>query len=155
MPKKNRHTLLVLFYYVVIKCLRLSAVSTLSDAIGLSPRNVVRLFKSASDIVRSSLAIHSSANELLTTFTPVKSSTTRSFCSIVWSSCSRTRFPRGRVPRFSPYSLKLNVTIIPLIQNVTWWRKERTTPDLSIVKRLGGSGGAKVQLISLLNKING
>ena len=56
--------------------------------------------------------MHSSANELLTTFTPVKSRTTRSFCSINGSRLSRTRCPKGRVPKFSPYCIKLNVTII-------------------------------------------
>ena len=34
----------------------------------------------------------------------------------VVSNCSRTRLPNGRVPKFSPYSLKLNVTIIPPIR---------------------------------------
>ena len=98
------------------RCRRRRAVRTLSEAMGLSPRKVVLLFNSESGMVSSSLAIHSSANELLTTFTPVKSRTTHSFCSIIGSSCSRTRFPKGRVPRFSPYSLKLNITIIPSIR---------------------------------------
>ena len=100
----------------MVKCLRRSAVSTLSLAMGFSPLNVVRLLNSASGISSNSLAIHSSANELLTTFTPVKSSTTQLFCSISGSNCSRTRLPNGRVPKFSPYSLKLNVTIIPPIR---------------------------------------
>ena len=65
--------------YAVVKCLRRRAVSTHSDAIGLSPLNVVRLLSSVSDICSNNLAIHSSANELLTTFTPVKSRTTRYF----------------------------------------------------------------------------
>lgn len=84
----------------MVRCLRLSAVNTLSEAMGLRPRKVVRLFNSASDISSSNLAIHSSANELLTTSTPVKSSTTHSFCSIKGSNCSRTRLPKGRVPKF-------------------------------------------------------
>ena len=102
--------------YTVTRCRLWRAVSTLSDAIGFKPRKVVRLFNSESGIVSNSLAIHSSANELLTTFTPIKSSTTRSSCSNNGINCSRTRFPNGRVPRFSPYSLKLNVTITPLIR---------------------------------------
>ena len=96
----------------IVKCRRWRAVSTLSEATGFRPRKVVRLFRSASDIESSNLAIHSSANELLTTLTPVKSSTTRSFCSIIGNKSSRTRLPNGRVPKFSPYSLKLNVTTI-------------------------------------------
>ena len=80
--------------YAVVKCLRRRAVSTHSDAIGLSPLNVVRLLSSVSDICSNNLAIHSSANELLTTFTPVKSRTTRSFCSINGSRLSRTRCPK-------------------------------------------------------------
>ena len=28
---------------------------------------------------------------------------------------------------------------------ISWWYKNKTTPDLSIVKRLGGSGGAKLR----------
>ena len=98
--------------YAIIKCLRLSAVSTLSVAIGFRPRKVVRLFNSVNDITSNNFAMHSSANELLTTFTPVKSNITQSFCSISGCNNSRTRFPKGRVPKFSPYSLKLNVTIV-------------------------------------------
>ena len=102
--------------YVIVRCLRRSAVNTLSEAIGFRPRKVVRLFSSVSDITSNNFAIHSSANELLTTLTPVKSSTTRSFCSINGCNDSRTRLPKGRVPKFSPYSLKLNITIVPLIR---------------------------------------
>ena len=101
--------------YAIVKWRRWRAVSTLSEAMGFRPRKVVRAFKSASGIERSNLAMHSSANELLTTFTPVKSSTTRSFCSIIGNKSSRTRLPNGRVPRFSPYSLKLNVTTVKLV----------------------------------------
>ena len=102
--------------YAIVRCLRRSAVNTLSEAIGFRPRKVVRLFSSASDITSNNFAIHSSANELLTTLTPVKSSTTRSFCSINGCNDSRTRLPKGRVPKYSPYSLKLNITIAPLIR---------------------------------------
>lgn len=102
--------------YAIVRCLRRSAVGTLSEAIGFSPRKVVRLFSSASDITSNNFAIHSSANELLTTFTPVKSSTTRPFCSINGYKDSRTRLPKGRVPKFSPYSLKLKVTIVQSIR---------------------------------------
>ena len=28
---------------------------------------------------------------------------------------------------------------------ISWWYKNKLTPDLSIVKRLGGSGGAKIR----------
>ena len=101
--------------YAIVKWRRWRAVSTLSEAMGFRPRKVVRAFKSASGIERSNLAMHSSANELLTTFTPVKSSTTRSFCSIIGNKSSRTRLPNGRVPKFSPYSLKLNVTTVKLV----------------------------------------
>ena len=48
--------------YINVKCLRRSAVSTLSEAIGFRPRNVVRLFSSANDITSNNFAIHSSAN---------------------------------------------------------------------------------------------
>ena len=80
--------------YAIVKWRRWRAVSTLSEAMGFRPRKVVRAFKSASGIERSNLAMHSSANELLTTFTPVKSSTTRSFCSIIGNKSSRTRLPQ-------------------------------------------------------------
>ena len=111
---------LVLFGYLfpihaIVKWRRWRAASTLSEAMGFRPRKVVRLFRSAGDIESNNLAMHSSANELLTTFTPVKSSTTRSFCSIIGNKSSRTRLPNGRVPKFSPYSLKLNVTIVRLV----------------------------------------
>ena len=98
--------------YTITRCRLWSAVNTLSEATGFKPRNVVRFLSSESGMVSSNLAIHSSANELLTTFTPVKSRTTSSSCSNSGINCSRTRFPNGRVPRFSPYSLKLNITII-------------------------------------------
>ena len=65
------HTRYVFWYkefYTIIKCLRLSAVNTLSEAMGFKPRNVVRLFSSANDITSNNFAIHSSANELLTEF---------------------------------------------------------------------------------------
>ena len=39
-----------------------------------------------------------SAKELLTTSTPVKSSTTQSFCSIIGSNFSRACLPDWRVP---------------------------------------------------------
>ena len=109
------HLLQLFPIHAIVKWRRWRAVSTLSEAMGLRPRNVVRAFKSASDIESSNLAMHSSAKELLTTFTPVKSSTTRSFCSIIGNKTSRTRLPNGRVPKFSPYSLKLNVTIVRLV----------------------------------------
>lgn len=93
--------------YDIARCLRRSEVRTLSVAIGFSPLNVVRHFNSARFIVRSNFAIHSSAKELLTTSTPVKSRTTSSFCSIRGSNFYRTRLPSRRIPKFSPYSLKL------------------------------------------------
>ena len=102
--------------YAIVKWRRWRAVSTHSEAIGLRPRKVVRLFSSDKGIVSKSLAMHSSANELLTTFTPVKSSTTRSSCCNNGINCSRTRLPNGRVPKFSPNSIKLNVTIVLLIR---------------------------------------
>ena len=83
--------------YAVAKCLRRRAVSTHSAAIGFSHLNVVWLLSSVSVIWSNNLAMHSSANELLTTFTPVKSRTTRSFWSIIGNRLSRTRCPKGRV----------------------------------------------------------
>lgn len=56
--------------------LRWSATKTLRSAKGFKPRNVVRRFSSARGISSSSFAMHSSAKELDTTLTPVKSSTT-------------------------------------------------------------------------------
>ena len=50
-----------------------SATNTLRSAKGFKPRNVVRFFSSASGISSSSFAMHSSAKELDTTLTPVKS----------------------------------------------------------------------------------
>ena len=95
---------------------RRRAVRTLSEAKGLRPRKVVCAFSSASGMVISNLAIHSSANELLTTSTPEKSSTTRSSPSSSGINLSRTCSPNWRVPRFSPKSLKLNVTIVLKIE---------------------------------------
>ena len=110
------HLLQLFPIHAIVKWRRWRAVSTLSEAIGFRPRKVVRLFRSASDIESNNLAMHSSANELLTTLTPVKSSTTQSFCSIIGNKSSRTRLPNGRVPKFSPNSIKLNVTIVLLIR---------------------------------------
>ena len=109
------HLLHLFPIHAIVKWRRWRAVSTLSEAMGFRPRKVVRLFRSASDIESSNLAMHSSANELLTTLTPVKSSTTRSFCSIIGNKSSRTRLPNGHVPKYSPYSLKLNITIVRLV----------------------------------------
>ena len=68
--------------------LRCSATKTLLSANGFSPRKVVQRFNSDKGISKRSFAIHSSAKELETTFTPVKSKTTfspplisaKSFC---------------------------------------------------------------------------
>ena len=68
-------------YYRLLRCkyntlyLLWRATNTLRSANGLSPRNVVRRFNSSKGISKSNFAIHSSAKELDTTFTPVKSRT--------------------------------------------------------------------------------
>ena len=92
-----------------------SATSTLRSANGFSPRNVVRCFSSSKGISNRSLAIHSSAKELDTTLTPVKSRTTFSSPLMSGRSFCRSFCPMSRVPKSVPYSMNLNSTITFLI----------------------------------------
>ena len=106
----NFFIILTIENYAIDRWRRRRAVRTLSEAKGLRPQKVVCAFNSARDMVSSNLAMHSSANELLTTSTPVKSSTTRSSPSRSGISFSRACCPNWRVPKYLPKSIKLKVT---------------------------------------------
>lgn len=87
------------------------AIAIFLRAKSLTETNVVRCFNSSNDMNNKSFAKHSSAKEFETTSTPSKSNTTFSLVVISGSNCSLTRAPSCLVPKDSPISLNLNVTI--------------------------------------------
>ena len=92
----------VKFFAFLILYLLCSATSTHLSAKGFKPRKVVRFFNSSSGISRSNFAMHSSANEFVTTLTPVKSRMIFSSLSSNGRNCSLIFAPISRVPKSVP-----------------------------------------------------
>ena len=68
----------------------------------------------------NSLAMHSSAKELETTFTPVKSRAMREFSVNNGRRCSRILAPISRVPKSVAMSVNLNALVeLPLVHSVS------------------------------------
>lgn len=68
----------------------------------------------------NSLAMHSSAKELETTFTPVKSRAMREFSVNNGRRCSRILAPISRVPKSVAMSVNLNSLVeLPLVHSVS------------------------------------
>lgn len=94
--------------------LRRRAIRTFFRAKSFIFLKVVFCFNLLNPKIGISFAIHSSANELETTFTPSKSKITHSEDSIVAIKSWRTFSPKTRAPRFSPNDLNLNTVVFIL-----------------------------------------